>query len=233
MTGRGTGKLLALVLVLLGSTSLITGATAADLGGRPVGPPADFYPPLGRPALDLERWTGFYLGGTLGYGFGNTLVGGDIGGFSFDTSGGLGTLFAGYNWQLGRTVLGLETDIGTGRLGSRTDVTAGVLRTELDAIGSFRARAGFLLTPALMLYGTAGLAWANMDFGIVGNPSRGETLFGYQLGLGGELMVSNHVTLRLEYIFTDLERERVIHSGMTNLYDPDFHQVRAGISLKF
>ena len=46
-------------------------------------------------------------------------------------------------------------------------------------------------------------------------------------------MLDNNVSLRLEYIYTDLGAERVVHGGQLNSYDPDFHTVRAGIAFKF
>lgn len=208
-------------------------ALAADLGGRPVRPPRDFAPPYYRPQSNLESWTGFYVGGTLGYGFGEGRTGGDIGRFGLDQDGALGTIFAGYNWQAGRGVFGLEADLGTGGFGSRTSAGLGNLQTEINAMGSFRARAGLLVTPALMLYATGGLAWANMEFGYAGLTKVSDTLFGYQVGAGAEYLMGSNVSLRLEYLYTDLERERVLHSGQTNFYDPDFHQVRAGIAFKF
>lgn len=210
----------------------IAPAGAADLGdGRAVRPPRDFAPPY--ETLNIERWTGFYLGGTLGYGFGNTNTGGDIGTYTLDQSGALGTLFAGYNWQLGRTVLGVEADIGAGGLGSRTPTAFGMLETDLNMMGSVRGRAGFLATPALLLYATGGLAWANMDIAFGGAAHNSATFFGYQLGAGGEMMMSDRVGLRLEYLYTDLSRETLTHSGLSNAYSPDFHTVRAGLSFKF
>jgi len=203
-----------------------TAVSAADLGGDPNPYPG---PPPG-PRLDIERWTGFYLGGALGYGFGDGEAGGDIGSFSFDQSGLLGALYAGYNWQVGRAVLGVEADIGTGDFGTSDD---GVLHTSLNAIGSLRGRAGFLLSPALLVYGTAGVAWADMDFKVTGDSTQSDTFFGYQYGAGAELAVSERVSLRLEYIYTDLDAERLVHAGSTNTYEPDFNTVRAGVSFKF
>ena len=209
-------------------------ANAADLGGaRPVVPPQDFSPPFDRRPLHLERWTGFYLGGTLGYGFGSGRAGGQVGAFPLDLDGGLGTVLAGYNWQQQAIVLGVEADLGTGGLGTSTVTSFGVLQSELNAMGSMRARLGVLLTPTLMLYGTAGFAWANIDFRLQGGQSQSETFFGYQLGVGGEMMISDHVGLRLEYLHTDLGAERVLHNGQQNVYDPDFQTIRAGVTLKF
>jgi outer membrane immunogenic protein len=227
MAGLLTGAVLA-------GAMAATAVVAADLGpARPIRPPADFAPPFERERLQIERWTGFYIGGTLGYGLSSGRTGGDIGSIPFDLDGGLATVFAGYNWQQGALVLGLETDVGTGWLSVSEPTPSGRLDADLNVYGSARARLGALLTPSLLLYGTAGLAWASMDFNLQGGQSRSETFLGYQVGLGGEMMISRNVTLRLEYNFTDLGAERVIHGGQQNVYDPDFHTVRAGISLRF
>lgn len=204
-------------------------ASAADLGGGPP-PPRDFAPP---PRSDIERWNGFYLGATAGYAFGSAAASGDIGSFSFDQEGWAGTIFAGYNWQIGQMVLGVEADVGTGDLGSSAETAAGTLQSETNVFGSLRARAGILFSPALLLYATAGLAWADMDFNLTGSSTQSETFFGYQVGGGAELALSSSVGLRLEYIFTDLGSESLTQSGLSNTFDPDYHTVRAGISFKF
>lgn len=222
-----------LACALAGAAVAAGPVRAADLGGAPVRPPRDFAPPYYEQRSEFERWTGLYVGGTLGYAFGDARARGDIGNFPFEQEGAVGTIFAGYNWQIGRTVLGVEADIGTGGFGAEKVTPFGTLQTEVNAIGSFRARAGLLLSPALLVYGTAGLAWANMDIGFAGLTHQSETFFGWQIGTGAELMVSRNVTLRLEYLFTDLEKSGVVHSGQTNGYDMEFHTVRAGVSFKF
>jgi len=213
--------------VLLGAGS----AFAADLGP---------YPRPREPALSnwqpkqIERWTGFYMGGTYGYGWGTAGVEGTSNALSFDQSGGLGTLFAGYNWQRGSTVLGLEADIGTGSLGgsATTIPNNATLRAEMNSFGSLRARAGILTGPALLIYATGGFAWADMDFKL-NNIKAQSTLTGYQLGAGAEMMIAPQWTLRLEYLYTDLDKATLSHHGATNTYDPDFHTVRAGVAFKF
>ncbi|MGE5511974.1 MAG: outer membrane beta-barrel protein [Bacteroidota bacterium] len=228
MMGK-TCTVLALGATLLVLTGLHNQAAAADLGGAPARrPPPDYEPPY---RTDLERWTGFYIGGTAGYSFGTGSVSGDIGDFSFDQNGVVGTLLAGYNWQIGRSVLGIEADVGTGDFG--TSGSTGALDSQLNVFGSLRARAGYLISPALLIYATAGAAWADMDFKIAGTSTQSETFFGYQVGGGGELAISPRTMLRLEYIFTDLGSERVTQSGLSNTFDPDFHTVRAGVAFKF
>lgn len=203
-------------------------AQAADLGGAPryVGPA---YPP----PSNIERWTGFYFGASLGYGWGTAGIDGTAGSFSFDQSGLTGGVFGGYNWQFGRTVVGIEGDIGTGNLGGSASGVQGAIETDLNAIGSLRLRAGYLATPSLLLYATGGFAMADFNFRYQGVTDKSTTLTGYQLGLGAEKMLSTNWTMRLEYIYTDFMAETSTVGVISNRIDPDFHQVRAGLSFKF
>lgn len=222
-----------LAITIGASLPIAPPAAAADLGPPPSArPPADFRPPYGR-GYDISPWAGFYFGGTVGQTWGSATTGGDIGKWPFDQDGTVGTIFAGYNWHLGNTVFGLETDLGTGSVSGSALTDLGVLRTELNSFGSFRGRAGFLVSPALLVYATAGLAWQNMDFTLDGLETSSKTLWGYQVGLGTELMLSNHVGVRFEYIYTDLEKTDVTHSGLKSTYDPDHHTLRAGVTFKF
>lgn len=207
-------------------------AVAADLGPPPpTRPPADFAPPIR--AYDVSPWTGFYLGGTIGSTWGSSTTGGDIGAWAFDQSGTVGTLFAGYNWQLGRAVLGVEADIGIGNVTGTAITDIGTVTMTQNTFGSFRARAGILVSPSLLVYATGGLAWSNMDFALDNLETVSRTLRGYQIGAGSELKISDKVNLRFEYIYTDFGTTTVTHSGLTNTYDPTSHTVRAGISFKF
>lgn len=208
-----------------------TPAIAADLG-RPYSPPPRDARVQVRP-LQIERWTGFYFGAGIGYGFGTTGVDGASGSFSFDSDGVLGTVFAGYNWQVGGAVLGLEADIGTGNLGGSGIGAQGAIVHDVNTLGSIRARAGVLATPNLLLYATAGFAWADTSFRVSSGAEQSQTFTGYQLGLGSELMIAPQWTLRLEYIYTDLSKDGLTSGGFANQFDPDFHTVRAGIAFKF
>jgi outer membrane immunogenic protein len=90
-------------------------------------------PPVVTPVSD---WTGFYIGGNIGYGWGNannainfaqsaTIFGGapfwTLGATDRDpVNGVIGGGQIGYNWQVGQYVYGLETDFqGSGQEGSR------------------------------------------------------------------------------------------------------------------
>lgn len=206
-------------------------AGAADLGPyRPrSGPPAEIS--TWAPSR-IERWTGFYMGATYGYSWGSAGVEGTTGTFTFDQNGSMGTLFGGYNWQAGNTVFGVEADIGTGSHDGSAVIGNSTVRADINAMGSIRGRAGFLATPALLLYATGGFAWADMDFKL-NNVRASDTFTGYQLGAGAEMMFAPQWLLRVEYLYTDYGKEQLTNWPARNAFDPDAHTVRAGVAFKF
>ena len=207
-----------------------SGAEAADLGGwSPRPEPEPYY----ATPLDTARWTGAYVGIAGGYGFGdNDVVRGNTPILSLDQSGGLGWVYGGYNWQFGNFVTGLEADVGIGNLDGSDISGSRSADAELNALGSIRGRAGVLLSPVFLVYGTAGFAWNNMDITARGDTDS-ETFTGYTVGFGSELNMSGPWSLRLEYLYTDLGEEDITRRGVTDTYDLDYHTIRAGLSYKF
>ena len=153
------------VLGLIGATLLFAGpALAADLAVKA--------PALAGPLP--SQWSGFYLGIHGGYGWGHDSTDADFSPFPTPANpapkGGVFGGQAGYNWQYGSVVAGLEVDSSWADLkDSKSNtflfedesVLTATLSSKVDYFGSFRARAGFLLTPDWLLYGTAGLGWAH------------------------------------------------------------------------
>ena len=216
------GSLAALSTLASGSTR------AADLG--PYGRPAAYG---AQPTYGLERWSGFYLGAGLGYGSGNVGVDGSSGYFDMDQSGVLGSLYGGYNWQMGSIVSGIELDIGTGNVGGSHNNLGSLVQPDLNAIGSVRGRLGILATQQALLYATGGLAWANYDFKVSSGNTVSDTLVGYQIGAGLEYMIAPQWMMRLEYNYTDFGSARIDQGAVINKYEPDLHTVRAGVAYKF
>ncbi len=183
------------------------------------------------------------------------------------TGGGL----VGYRWQFGTAVLGIEAD-GNGKGGSsssysyydtnayRAESFYGTVNQGWDA--SVRGRAGFLVTPTTLAYGTVGIAFGSVSGSFaysaheidglgtasaVGGGSWSTTRSGLTGGAGLETMLSQAWTLRLEYRYTDLGRfsENVALStvcggtcgspssnALINLH-PTFQAVRLGIGYGF
>jgi outer membrane immunogenic protein len=158
----------------------ITAASAADL-------PARTYtkaPVYVEPGFN---WSGFYLGGNIGYSWGSSGNSETISRFNTgvplftdtsrnDVNGVIGGGQVGYNWQITNWVLGLEADIqGSGERGSSdfvcvacanggTDITSN-LTQKLNWFGTVRGRAGILVTPTVLFYATGGLAYGEVATG--------------------------------------------------------------------
>ena len=158
------------------AAALSGSAFAADLGARTYAKaPA---------AAPVSNWSGLYVGGNLGYGWGSGNTD-----FSFPaefgfnnatlgarSSGVIGGAQLGYNWQIGSLVTGLEADIqGSGIKGSaRAPAIPTVVplvpfesslssEHKLSWFGTVRGRLGVTVTPELLLYGTGGLAYGRVD----------------------------------------------------------------------
>jgi outer membrane immunogenic protein len=130
-------------------------------------------------------WSGFYIGGHAGYGWGRdpfeelvtsyqilSFVNPAVVLHGPRSHGFLGGFQAGANWQTGSYVGGLEIDLSkTGIKGSSStagldvnnDPVSGTQTDKFDLLGSFRARLGYLPRPDVLVYGTGGLAWTRLE----------------------------------------------------------------------
>ncbi|MBL4645455.1 MAG: porin family protein [Rhizobiales bacterium] len=171
---------------------------------------------------DKWDWSGFYGGVHLGVGSHITDwdIDGVEGGFAFvlnetTTSEFLLAGFQlGYNHQIGVYVFGIEGDVSFFDSGSETEFfrnpSNGALTShpvELDApdiLATLRLRAGWLYNDKTLLFGTAGIAYSH-EYKVTAElgPSSGQNMvsakfaggLGAVIGGGGEIVVSDHLTL--------------------------------------
>ena len=166
---------------------------------------------------------------------------------SLKPNGGIGGGQFGYNYQINRTwIVGLETDLqasnehasnSQGAATSGVSISPGITGLTASSVGTFfdakiswfgtaRARAGVLITPTVLLYGTGGLAFggvkvsgsgaANINLtacitGIGCIPTGGAsgafafsqstTRAGWTLGGGVEGVVTGRWTWKAEYLY--------------------------------
>ncbi len=217
---------------LLAGLALVAPAQAADLAPKPF---------VKAPPLVVSSWTGFYAG--LGLGFRSTStdltttsvledgVPRDLSGGvltqPFDGTGFRVNPYAGYNWQVApHWVVGIEGDVGFGDQttalpGFRASPRAGSSTFAVDSLSvkttgdaSLRGRAGYLLTPATLVYATGGLAWQHFDVtsvcvGATCNDATPTTVTnsvtktGWTLGAGVETALWGNWLLRGEYRYAD------------------------------
>jgi outer membrane immunogenic protein len=142
----------------------------------------------------------------------------------------VGGLQAGYNWQAGTVVFGIEGDIGqmkmSGTSVSTFDSTDGRNRPTVfgsgvgfstDWLATLRGKIGVSVTPNVLLYGTAGLAFSRATiaqaysqqtaltgFSNVIGTSVEDTKLGYTLGAGAEVALDRNWSIKAEYLYVNL-----------------------------
>lgn len=208
--------------VLLGTLSaglIAAPALAADLGEVEPLPTPQY-----TQAAPANDWTGFYLGVLGGYAWGtaDTNTVGDVSADGFDIGG-----YAGANYQWGQFVVGAETDI----LYPFRDGSSGGLNVEQGLNGSMRARAGIALD-RFLVYGTGGLAATDLELSNAGG-SDSDVLWGWTAGAGVEGMVTDNLTARIEYRYTDYGDETFTPGGVPTSSDFSDHAIRGGVGFKF
>ena len=177
------------------------------------------------PVADLDPtpaylWSGGYVGGFGAYEWGNFSAQGGA-----DADGLAGGLYGGYNWQTGSWVYGGEADIGL----SGADATAGGVSAEQGVFGSLRARLGYDVNP-FMVYATAGVAATRAK---VSSPagSDSNTHLGWTAGAGVEGFVTEDITARVEYRYSDYGSETYNVGGTAISSGFDDHSVRRGFGV--
>jgi outer membrane immunogenic protein len=159
----------------------------------------------------------------------------------------------GYNYQFGSNiVVGVETDFQGTSMSSGGNsnymlyqdpnfagsylyplAPGGNAGLSLSWFGTVRGRAGFLITPTLLVYGTGGFAYGEVS-GNGSNYSNVRT--GWTAGGGVEWMFMPNWSAKAEYLYTDLNS-----SGNTGPFGfqvgyhrhPQFNTVRAGVNYHF
>ncbi len=183
------------------------------------------------PAVPMEEppvntWSGPYAGVSLGYAFAGETE--DDFDNSIDTDGFLLGGFAGYNYQVGNIVAGAEADIGySWEDGSNAGVTS-----ESGVEGSLRARLGYVVSPNILLYATAGGAAKDLELSAAGD-SDSNTMIGWTAGGGADVMVTERVFGRVEYRYTDFGSETFELGGTSGDVSDKNHRVSVGLGMKF
>jgi outer membrane immunogenic protein len=218
--------------------SVATSAFAADLPSRKGPPPAPVYyaPPF--------SWTGFYVGINGGYGFG------DVNGNNFAAGGGPvfgrpeggmvgGT--AGYNYQVGQFVLGAEGTLDWADLNKgRTFADGSSDSLKVNSVANILARVGFAYDRTLF-YVAGGYAGADVHAGNFNDAATGISYGGssgwangYAIGGGIEYAITNNISVKGEYIFSQLD-SKTYYSGSPDAAKAglDISTAKLGVNYKF
>ena len=110
----------------------------------------------------------------------------------------------------------------------------------MNVQGSIRGRVGYAWD-RLLIFGTAGWAFLNIDENIQKGQNAGEqvvyegkTPSGYTLGAGLEYAFTNNLIGRAEYVYANFGSESMYNAdGNLAVFENELHIVRAGLSYKF
>lgn len=180
------------------------------------------------PGLTAVDWTGWYVGGHIGYGWSGFRATyddlGDGGPIDFRSGSFVGGGQLGYNWQTGRMVNGIEVDGSwTGLSKSRVDNEGDTEKFKTDFLSSARFRSGIAIDDKL-LFSSIGLAYAKSRFTVTGSdtpsPARQSlNAFGLVSGFGLEWMLAPNWSARAEYLYYGFNKRKNI-STLTDDSDP-------------
>lgn len=178
-------------------------------------------------------WSGFYAGVNLGYGWSEYELGGV---FTIeDIDGILGGAQVGYNHDFGGFVLGAEGDFQFSDMSREATFAGTTASVGIDSFGTVRARAG-LAVDRFLPYVTGGLAWANGTASLsdgVSTISADETYVGFAIGGGVEYAVTDNVTVKGEYLYTDFGNKDFDTGVGVVGTELNAHVARVGLNYKF
>ena len=188
-------------------------------------------------------WEGFHVGGHIGgsdtdFGISQTNPASGLVTTDDDADGVAGGIVYGNSWQFNNLVLGTDgaitfTDADTGLNTAANGLSA---TAEIEWASETRARAGILVNPNLLLYGTAGIAFATVEVSgtLIANGNDDERIFGAVYGGGIETTLGSRVFARVEYLHYDYDEEKFGEvGGGTFDVDMDADVVRGAVGYRF
>lgn len=214
------------VLCAAALAASVVSSIAADMPQK-VAP--NYAPPVVAPTF-----AGFYVGGHVGGGW-NVF---DANREFLDNVKPSGVVWgghAGYNWQPGVFVVGLE--LAFTNYNTKKDTYLNVCDSEakeacipiaddvvkIRYVGDALAKVGGTLGPNVLVYGTAGVSWAAINFG-----ETGLNAFGWAAGGGIDWVpFGKHIVLGARYLYRDLGKPTGVINDLTG------HEATGRISYKF
>mgnify|MGYP000303695003 CR=1 FL=1 len=225
---------------------------------------ADLYVPAPPPPEPVWSWAGPYAGlhvgaldGDIDDNFDTFFEGkqpepvvevdsASINADSMDPNGIMGGIQAGYNFQFDSIVLGVEGDVS---LGDVDDTIypflfspAGRIESQIDWMATIRARLGWAMDRTLF-YVTGGMAFTDLELKVEDGFTNfkdkdSQSMFGWTIGGGVEHAVTDHISLKAEYLYADFGKEDFKFSSprspdIRGKVDLDTHTFRVGVNYLF
>ncbi|MTI17840.1 porin family protein [Rhodobacteraceae bacterium RKSG542] len=177
---------------------------------------------------DTYNWDGFYIGVQGAYAH---LEGSDRFRERNGFDGGIGGLFAGYNYVYRNVFIGAEIEGNIWGFGGSLPNS-----TVLDSDYMLAAKARFgIVWQYIMAYVNAGVATSEVTARnpMLGTGSDKQQMTGWTVGAGIEALVAENLALRLDYAHVDYHSRRFEIGGTSFREELDADVVRVGISYRF
>lgn len=151
---------------------------------------------------EIPTFYGWYYGSGYYYGGGDDTVpqaiGGEVGGV------------AGFNQQFGAFVLGAEGDVAWSNNLVLVDTAYNYATARLNWLGTFRFKAGVAVGDNAVVYGTAGVAAASIDYSVCYDSACDNAYdygasgvrYGLTAGIGAEAMVTDNLSIDGKLLYT-------------------------------
>ena len=187
-------------------------------------------------------WTKHYIGGLVGYGWGDKFAfetEDPQDGGAYDIGGIFGGIEAGANWQAGHVVYGIEGDVSwSGMKGDGLIDNDDPISTDVGMLATLTGRLG-VARDRLLLYVEGGAALAGethtfTDDGFTDTVS--EHRLGGVLGAGVEYAFTNNWSAKLEYNyihFGSKAHEYEVDGTEEIQIDQNMHTVKVGVNYLF
>ncbi|MGE3248563.1 MAG: outer membrane protein [Beijerinckiaceae bacterium] len=224
--------------------ALTGAAVAADLPARDAAPaPAPAY------SVGYD-WTGFYVGGQIGYIQNRDKASVPLLAFigasqSYSANSAIGGVYAGYNWQMNSLVLGVEADANIFNTSKTTNAIGGFVfgppsnvRVRSTYQVGLVAKAGVAFDRAL-LYVLAGGTLANVDarYNLFATSQTSDSSrLGWTVGAGMAYAFNANWSARVEYRYTNFGTK---NDGLVNFaplsvsHRVDSHRFMGGLTYRF
>jgi outer membrane immunogenic protein len=230
-------------VVFAAATAVCVGAAAAaDLPLAKAPPPVA---PVAYAPAAIYSWTGFYIGGQVGGGFGRSSWSDPFTGANNAFNSGssfLGGGQIGGNYQLNMLVLGVEGDFSwTGLRGSGIDSIGNTIATNTNWTSTVTGRVGAAFD-RLLIYGKGGVAFARDQSSftdLAGNSaSNAFTRTGWTAGVGLEYGITQNWSAKIEYDYLSFGSQGL---NFTTATTPSYasnaslnvQEIKAGLNFRF
>lgn len=153
------------------------------------------------------NWTGFYLGGHLGYGWGASNYDVVLDGFgtvatgSVNAAGAFGGLHAGYNWQSGRFVYGPEIQYTWSGIKASGDFFGVPISSGMSSSAAIYGKLGYLVDTRFLVYIGIGATMGNFKTEIVGLEDWTQSKVGGTAIVGADYLLSRNWVVGTRYTY--------------------------------